>query len=342
MRAIQLVSEKEIKVIDIPEPSEPEKNHVQVKIRVVALNHLDVWGWRGMAFANRELPLTIGAEASGEIVKVGENVKGLEVGQIVSIFGAKTCGECEACKEGRDNLCENPQGVHGFHLDGFAREFANIPADQAIPCPENGNDIHAATAPITFGTPEHMLFDNAKMKRGQTVLIQAGGSGIGTAAIQLAKAHGCTVITTVGSPEKIETCKELGADHIVNYHEERFATKARKITKKVGVDVVFEHVGADTWQDSMLAMKPGGVLVTCGSTSGISAPTNLMMLFQRQLRLIGSFGCTKENMKNVMKKMAEGTVKPIIDSEIKPDEITKALKKMEDRKVFGKIILRMN
>ena len=341
MKAIQVVKEKKIEVTDIPEPNQPNDDEVQVKIRVVALNHLDVWGWRGMAFANRELPLTIGAEASGEIVGVGKNVEGLKVGQIVSIYGAKTCLQCEACKSGKDNLCENPQGVHGFHLNGFAQEIVNIPADQAIAAPDKCTDIFAAMAPITFGTPEHMLFDNAKLKSGQSVLVQAGGSGIGTAAIQLAKDVGAMVITTVGSPDKMETCKELGADHIINYHEERFATRTRKITKKIGVDVVFEHVGADTWQDSMLCMKPGGTLVTCGSTSGISAPTNLMMLFQRQLRLIGSFGCTKNNMVSVMQKMTEGLVKPVIDSEIKPEEITQALEKMENRKVFGKIILRM-
>ena len=161
-----------------------------------------------------------------------------------------------------------------------------------------------------------MLFDNAKLEPGETILVHAGGSGIGSAAIQLAKSHGCTVITTVGSDAKIEPAKALGADHVINYREDRFEGAVRKLTKKRGVDVVFEHVGADTWAGSMLSLKRGGRLVTCGSTSGVSAPTNLMMLFQQQLRLIGSFGCTMANMADAMEKMARGLAAPVIDTAV--------------------------
>ncbi len=341
MRALQLVSDREVKAVDMEAPGSPGPGEVQVKIRVVALNHLDVWGWRGMAFAKRKLPLTVGAEASAEVVALGEGVTGFKPGQLVSIFGARTCGQCKHCKSGRDNLCENVQGVHGFHLDGFARERANLPAAQLIPAPEGCDDVAAALAPITFGTVEHMLFDNAKLEAGETILVQAGGSGIGTAAIQLAKAIGCEVFTTVGSDDKIEPCKVLGADHVINYRDDRFESYVRRKTGKIGVDVVFEHVGKDTWAGSMLVMKPGGRLVTCGSTSGVSAETNLMMLFQRQLRLIGSFGCRKENMVNAMDKMARGVASPVIDTEIEFGDLATALERMESRKVFGKIIMRM-
>ena len=341
MRALQLVSDREVKAVDIDQPGAPGPGEVQVKIRVVALNHLDVWGWRGMAFAKRELPLAVGAEASAEIVSLGEGVSGLTPGQLVSIYGARTCGLCHTCRAGRDNLCEHVEGVHGFHLDGFAREFANVPARQLIPAPPGCDDVSAALAPVTFGTVEHMLFDNALLQPGETILVQAGGSGIGTAAIQLAKAIGCTVITTVGSDDKIEPCKELGADHVINYREDRFEGATRKITKKTGVDVVFEHVGADTWAGSMMSLKRGGRLVTCGSTSGVSASTNLMMLFQRQLRLIGSFGCRKQNMVDAMEKMARGIAHPVIDTEIEFGDLATALERMESRKVFGKIIMRM-
>ena len=200
----------------------------------------------------------------------------------------------------------------------------------------------AALAPVTFATCEHMLFDNAKLKSGETVLIHAGGSGIGSAAIQLAKNIGCNVITTVGSDDKIEKCIELGADHVINYREDRFEGRVRRITKKRGVDVVFEHVGKDTWAGSMLSMRPGGRLVTCGSTSGVSAETNLMMLFQRQLRLIGSFGCRMSNITDAMEKMAKGYVKPVVDSQIEFGELATALERMQNRKVFGKIIMRVN
>ncbi len=299
-------------------------------------------GWRGMAFAKRKMPLVIGAEASGVVTAIGEGVSNVLPGQLVSIYGARTCGLCKACREGRDNLCEHVSGVHGFHLDGFACEAVNLPARLLIPAPPGVDAIGAAVAPVTFGTVEHMLFDNAKLQPGESILIQAGGSGIGTAAIQLAKKMGCTVYTTVGSDDKIEKAKALGADHIINYREDRFEGVMRKLTKKKGVDVVFEHVGADTWAGSMLSLKRGGRLVTCGSTSGVSTNMNLMMLFQQQLKLLGSFGCRMENMADAMQKMAQGIVSPVIDTVVGFEDIDTALKRMETRDVFGKIILKID
>ena len=263
-------------------------------------------------------------------------------GQLVSIYGARTCGRCHHCVAGRDNLCENVAGVHGFHLDGFAQEKINIPARQLVLAPPGIDAVAAALAPVTFGTVEHMLFDNAKLQPGETILIHAGGSGIGSAAIQLAKKMGCTVITTVGSDDKIERAKALGADHVINYRVDRFEGVVRKLTKKKGVDVVFEHVGKDTWAGSMFCLKRGGRLVTCGSTSGVSSEINLMMLFQQQLKLLGSFGCRMENMADAMQKMARGLVHPVIDTEVTFDTIEMALERMESRQVFGKIVLRMD
>jgi len=215
----------------------------------------------------------------------------------------------------------------------------NLPARLLVPAPPGVDAVGAALAPVTFGTVEHMLFDNARLEPGETILIHAGGSGIGSAAIQLAKKIGCTVITTVGSDEKIEKAKALGADHVINYRQDRFEGVVRKLTKKKGVDVVFEHVGKDTWAGSMFSLKRGGRLVTCGSTSGVSTEVNLMMLFQQQLKLLGSFGCRMENMANAMQKMAAGLVHPVIDTEVDFGSIDAALKRMEGRDVFGKIIL---
>lgn len=341
MRALQLLDDKRLELTEIAPPPAPDNGEVTVQIKAVALNHIDVWGWRGMAFAKRKLPLTIGAEASGVVQAVGAGVGNLKVGQLVSIYGAKTCGLCKACREGRDNLCTHVSGVHGFHIDGFACEAVNLPARLLVPAPLDCDEIDAAVAPITFGTVEHMLFDNAKLQPGETILIHAGGSGIGSAAIQLAKRMGCTVFTTVGSDSKIEKSKALGADFVINYREDRFEHVVRKLTKKKGVDVVFEHVGADTWAGSMLCLKRGGRLVTCGSTSGVSTPMNLMQLFQQQLKIFGSFGCRMENMANAMQKMAQGIVHPVIDTVVDFDEIEKALKRMESRDVFGKIILKI-
>lgn len=342
MRALQLIEDRKLELADIEPPAPPSAGEVTLRINAVALNHIDVWGWRGMAFAKRKLPLVIGAEASGTVEEIGPGVSNVLPGQLVSIYGARTCGLCRACREGRDNLCENVSGVHGFHLDGFAQEKVNMPARLLVPAPPGVDAVAAALAPVTFGTVEHMLFDNARLEPGETILIQAGGSGIGTAAIQLAKKHGCTVITTVGSDEKIEKAAALGADHVINYREDRFEGVVRKLTKKKGVDVVFEHVGADTWAGSMLCMKRGGRLVTCGSTSGVSTQMNLMQLFQQQLRLIGSFGCRMENMADAMQKMARGLVHPVIDTQVGLDDIDTALARMEGRQVFGKIILRMD
>lgn len=339
MRALQLVEDRKLVEVDLPAPPAPGHGEVTVRIAKVALNHIDVWGWRGMAFAKRKMPLVIGAEAAGHVEAVGPGVAGLDPGQLVSIFGAQTCGLCGPCSQGRDNLCENVAGVHGFHLDGFAQELVNLPARNLVPAPPGVDATGAALAPITFGTVEHMLFDNAALQPGETVLVHAGGSGIGTAAIQLAKKIGCTVITTVGSDAKIEPAKALGADHVINYREDRFEGVVRKLTKKKGVDVVFEHVGADTWAGSMLSLKRGGRLVTCGSTSGVSTQMNLMMLFQQQFRIIGSFGCRMENMANAMHKMARGLVHPVVDTEVDFDGIGKALERMETRDVFGKIVL---
>jgi len=342
MQALQLIEDRKLELVDVADPGAPGLGEVTVKIGAVALNHIDVWGWRGMAFAKRKLPLTIGAEAAGVVETVGPGVSNLQPGQIVSIYGARTCGLCRPCREGRDNLCEHVSGVHGFHLDGFACERVNLPARLLVPAPPGVDAVAAALAPVTFGTVEHMLFDNAKLEPGEHILVHAGGSGIGSAAIQLAKKIGCTVYTTVGSDEKIEPAKALGADHVINYRTDRFEGVLRKLTKKRGVDVVFEHVGKDTWAGSMFSLKRGGRLVTCGSTSGVSTDINLMMLFQQQLRLIGSFGCRMENMANAMQKMAAGLVHPVIDTEVDFKSIDKALARMETRDVFGKIVLRMD
>lgn len=342
MRALQLVDDRKLEKVDMPEPEAPAPGEVTLRVKAVALNHIDVWGWRGMAFAKRKMPLTIGAEASGVVEAIGPGVSNVLPGQLVSIYGARICGRCHHCVAGRDNLCENVGGVHGFHLDGFAQEKINIPARQLVLTPPGVDAVAAALAPVTFGTVEHMLFDNAKLQPGETILVHAGGSGIGSAAIQLAKKMGCTVITTVGSDDKIERAKALGADHVINYRVDRFEGVVRKITKKKGVDVVFEHVGKDTWAGSMFSLKRGGRLVTCGSTSGVSTEINLMMLFQQQLKLLGSFGCRMQNMADAMQKMARGLVHPVIDTEVTFDDIDKALERMETRQVFGKIVLRMD
>lgn len=338
MRALSLVKERQLDVLDVEDPPAPAAGEVQIRVRAVALNHIDVWGYRGMAFAKRKLPLVVGAEASGEVASVGSGVTRFKVGQQVVMYGALTCGTCTACREGRDNLCENVGGIMGFHIDGFAREKLNMPERLVIPVPTGVSARDAACAPIAFSTVQHMLFDNAKLQPGETVLVHAGGSGIGTVAIMMAKAIGCTVITTVGDDSKIDRVKALGADHAINYRKDRFEGEVRKLTKKKGVDVVFEHVGADTFNGSLLVLKRGGRLVTCGSTSGPTTTINLMQLFQQQYRIFGSFGASMKNIAESLDKMAAG-MNPVIDTEVSLSNVAEALARMESRQVFGKIIV---
>jgi len=338
MRALTLVADRKLELADQPMPPAPAPGEVQIRVRAVGLNHIDVWGYRGMAFVKRKLPLVVCAEAAGEIVATGPDIDALQVGDRVVMYGALTCGQCRACREGRDNLCEDVKGLMGFHIDGFARERLNMPARLVIKIPDGVGFRDAACAPIAFSTVEHMLFDNAKLQAGETVLVHAGGSGIGTAAIKMAKAIGCTVITTVGDDAKAEKAKMLGADHVINYRADRFEHAVRKLTAKKGVDVVFEHVGADTFNGSLLSLKRGGRLVTCGATSGPSVTFNLMQLFQQQYKIFGSFGASLRNIRTSLAKMAEG-VTPVIDSEFALEHIEEGLKRLESRQVFGKIII---
>lgn len=340
MRALRLLAERQLELAELPDPPPPASGEVQIRIKAIALNHIDVWGFRGMAFAKRKLPIVVGAEASGEIVSLGEGVTSFAPGDLVVMYGAMTCNECQPCRHGRDNLCENVAGIMGFHIDGFARELLNLPARLVIPVPKGVSAVEAACAPITFSTVEHMLFDNAQLKRGETLLVQAGGSGIGTAAITLAKAIGAHVITTVGDDEKAEKAKALGADHVINYRNDRFESVVRRLTGKKGVDVVFEHTGVDTWNGSLLSLKRGGRLVTCGSTSGVSTQMNLMQLFQQQYRIIGSFGASMRNIADGLQKMAIG-LKPTIDTEIAIDDFGQGLERLESRRVFGKVVVRL-
>ncbi len=234
MRALTLIADRQLELLDVEAPPPPGANEVQIRIKAVALNHIDVWGFRGMAFAKRKMPLVVGAEASGEIAAIGADVTNFKIGDPVVMYGALTCGKCKACLDGRDNLCENVGGIMGFHIDGFARDLINLEARLVIPVPSGVSFNDAACAPIAFSTVQHMLFDNAKLQPGETILVHAGGSGIGTAAIQMAKAIGCTVYTTVGDDAKGEKAKALGADHVINYRTDRFEGAVRKTHRQEG------------------------------------------------------------------------------------------------------------
>jgi NADPH:quinone reductase-like Zn-dependent oxidoreductase len=338
IRALQLLADRQVALRQCDAPPPPAMGEAQLRIRSVGLNHIDVWGFRGMAFAKRLYPLSVGAEAAGEVVAVGEGVTELVPGDRVVPFSALTCGICKPCQQGRDNLCENVAGVRGFHVDGFAQELTNHPARLLVKIPDAVSWHDAACVPVAYATVEHMLFDNARLEPGEWVLVHAGGSGIGSIAIRIAKSIGCTVITTVGSEAKAEQARALGADHVINYREDRFEGVVRKLTRKKGVDVVFEHTGADTWNGSLLSMKRGGRLVTCGATSGPSASLNLMQLFQQQYRIIGSFGAPLSALGRALDRIAAG-VHPVIDTVYGLEDFRAGVDRLEQRDVFGKILL---
>jgi len=338
IRALQLLADREVALNTCEPPPAPGSGEAQVRIRTVGLNHIDVWGFRGMAFAKRRFPLSVGAEAMGEVTAIGPEVTNLVPGDRVVPFSALVCGTCRHCREGRENLCENVAGVRGFHVDGFAQELTNHPARLLVKVPDSVADHDAACVAVAYSTVEHMLFDNARLEPGEWVLVHAGGSGIGTIAIRIAKSIGCTVITTVGSAEKAERARAIGADHVINYREERFESVVRKLTGKKGVDVVFEHTGADTWNGSLLSMKRGGRLVTCGATSGPSGTINLMQLFQQQYRIIGSFGAPLSAIGRALDRIAAG-VRPVIDTVYGLDDFRVGVDRLEKRDVFGKLLL---
>ena len=340
IRALQMLSDTDLALRLIDPPPPPGPGEVQLRVRFVGINHIDVFGLRGMAFAKRRYPLSVGAEAACEVVSIGEGVTNVAPGDRIVPFSAYTCGKCRQCLRGRDNLCENVQGIRGFHVDGWAQDITNHPARLMVKIPDGVAMRDAACVGVAYSTVEHMLFDNAQLEPGETILIQAGGSGIGTIAVKIAKSLGCTVITTVGSAEKAAKVKALGADHVINYRVDRFEGVTRKLTARKGVDVVFEHVGADTWQGSLLCLKRGGRLVTCGATSGPAATINLMQLFQQQYRIIGSFGSPITALGRALDRIASGVL-PVIDSICPLDDFRAGVERLAHRDVFGKILVEL-
>ena len=340
IRALQMLSEKDLALRQIDPPPPPGPGEVQLRVRFVGINHIDVFGLRGMAFAKRRYPLSVGAEAACDVIAVGEGVTNVAHGDRVVPFSAYTCGTCRQCLRGRDNLCENVLGIRGFHVDGWAQDITNHPARLVVKIPDGVEMKDAACVAVAYSTVEHMLFDNARLEPGETILVHAGGSGIGSIAVKIAKSIGCTVITTVGSAEKAEMVKALGADHVINYREDRFEGVTRKLTGRKGVDVVFEHVGADTWQGSLLCLKRGGRLVTCGATSGPSATINLMQLFQQQYRIIGSFGSPISALSRALDRIASG-VTPVIDTIYPLEDFRAGVERLDRRDVFGKILVEL-
>jgi NADPH:quinone reductase-like Zn-dependent oxidoreductase len=320
---------------DVPDP-QPRKDQVLVRVEACSLNHLDLWVRKGLPGV--KLPHILGSDVAGEIAEIGEYVTGLTVGQRVLVAPMHFCGHCPKCLAGLQNQCREFT-VLGNAVDGGNCELIGVPAANIIPFPDSLDFNQAASVPLVFVTAWHMLVGLAGARPGQTVLILGGSSGVGIAAIQIAKLFRCRVITTAGDERKLEKARRLGADHGINHYKQKISEEVRKITNKEGVDIVVEHTGAATWDESFKSLKTAGTLVTCGATTGSSVGIDLRHLFARQLRLLGSYMGTMAELNEVLSHVFSGRLQPVVDHVFPLSEVRAAHEHLENSGMFGKVVL---
>lgn len=322
----------------IPVP-DLKSGEVLIKVHACALNHLDIWNLQGsMRGAKIEMPHIPGCDISGEIAKVGSKVSKLKKGQRVVVSPGVPQSQSPYTQEGWDSLSEEYK-IIGFQLNGGFAEYVKVPEKNVIRVSSKLNYEEWASIPLVFLTAWHMLVTRAGIKKGEKVLIHAAGSGVGSAGIQIAKHFGATVITTVGSDEKINLAKKLGADLVINYRKKDFSVEVLKYTHGEGVDVVLEHIGPETFPKSLQALKKRGRLVTCGVTSGPVTPLDLRFLFVRQLSVLGSYMGGFKELKEVIRLVEKKRLRPVIDRVFPLRQAREALERMQNRQNFGKIIL---
>ncbi|HXJ45642.1 MAG TPA: zinc-binding dehydrogenase [Candidatus Dormibacteraeota bacterium] len=342
MKAIVFEKHGGPEVLKFTEAAEPQigARDVLLRVKACALNHLDLWVRGGLPGVPIPLPHIPGSDIAGEVAKVGVEVKRVSVGQKVLLAPGVSCGRCSACLAGQDNKCREFSNL-GYILDGGCAEFVRCPEVNCFPYPENLSFEEAAAVPLVFQTAWHMLVGRAQLQPGEDVLVLGAGSGVGSAAIQIAKFFGCRVIATAGSEEKLSKAKQLGADDTIHHHKEKVRDSVRKLTAKRGVDVAFEHVGTATWEDSVASLAPGGRLVTCGATTGYDAKIDIRFLFVRQLSILGSYMGTKDEFATVLKLVAAGKMKPVVDKVFPLAECRAAHEYLESGAQFGKVVLKV-
>lgn len=312
---------------------------VLVKIRAAAMNHLDLWVRQGMSRRTTpSLPLILGCEASGVVEGCGPQVKNFKGGDEVIVSPGVSCSQCEACLAGNDHYCRS-YGIYGETEDGMDVEYKVVPERNLLPKPGKISFEEAAAVPLTFLTAWQMLVDRGEVGPGKTVLILAAGSGVGSAGVQIAKHFGARVIATVGSDEKTAKVKELGADEVIHHRKQEIDEEVKKLTDRKGVDIVFEHVGAATWEKSLKSLAFGGRLVTCGATTGYDVKIDLRHLFIKQQRIIGSTMGPKSSLFKILELVGQGRLKAVIDRVFPFSEIQSAHRRLEERQQFGKIVL---
>ena len=329
-------------VLEYTERPDPSINagQVLVEVKACALNHLDVWARKGLPGIHIPLPHIPGNDIAGVVRAVGELVTWVKPGDEVMLHPGVSCGHCNECLAGRDNLCREYK-ILGYLVDGGYAEFVAAPGVNVIPKPKKLSWEEAAALPLVTVTAWHMLVTRANLQPGEDVLVHAAGSGVGSVAIQIAKLRGARVIATASSEAKLAKARELGADDVLNYSKAEWPKEVRALTGKKGVDVVFEHTGAATWPGSIASLKTNGRLVTCGATSGYDAQTDIRQVFYRHLTILGSFMGSKAELLEAMKFIESGKIRAVVDRVLPLSEARRAHELMEDRAQFGKVVLQI-
>jgi NADPH:quinone reductase-like Zn-dependent oxidoreductase len=320
--------------LPIPEPGPGE---VRVRIRAVALNHLDIWTRRGGPAFKLAFPHRLGADVAGVVDALGPGATAT-VGAKVVVQPGISCGRCAACLGGHDNLCRS-YGILGEHRQGGYAEFLVVPEVNLAPYPERLDFTHAAASILPFLTAWQMVVHKARVAPGDTVLVHGAGSGIGVAAIQIAKLYGARVIATAGNDDKVARAKALGADVVINYTTADFAAECRTLTGKRGVDAVIEHVGGDVFAASIRAVRNGGRIVTCGATAGFHPAIDLRHIFYRQVEVLGSTLGSKADLLAALSHIAAGRLEPVVHRVMPLGDAALAHRLLEDRAAFGRVVL---
>ncbi|MGQ9733538.1 MAG: zinc-binding dehydrogenase [Candidatus Bipolaricaulia bacterium] len=320
---------------EVPEPViGPEE--VLIRVKATSVNFLDIWVRRGLPGIG--LPHISGADVAGIVERVGEGVEGVKIGQRAIANPNLSCGRCEYCLAGEDSLCIHYK-ILGEQADGGYAEFVKVPARNVIPLPEHVPFEEAAAATLVFMTAWRALITRAELRPGEDILILGAGGGVATAAIQIAKLVGARVFVTASTEEKLEGAKGLGADFLINYKKVEFDKEVRRLTDKRGVDVVIDSIGAETHLKSLRSLAKGGRLVTYGATSGPNPQTELRLIFWNQLKIIGSTMASTKELHEVLKLLWAGKLKPVIHKVMPLQEAAAAQLLLEERRVFGKIVL---
>ena len=329
-----------MEVGEVPAP-EPGPGEVLVQVRAAALNHFDLWLRKGLPALQVPLPHVPGGDACGVIAGLGAGVSGIQEGERVVVNPGLSCGRCERCLTGRDNLCAQFRMV-GEDTWGGEAEYLAVPAANVVPAPAGVDDAELASLPTVFLTAWQMLTDKAAVQPGETVLVMAGASGVGVAAIQIARLLGAHVICTASSDAKLAKARELGAEGGINSATEDIAKAVKQLTGGRGVDVVIEHVGGDSFTAAIRSCAKGGRVVTCGATAGHEPALSLRHVFWRQLSILGSTMAPKGALHRILQLVAERRLRGVVDRVLPLDQVAEAHRLLEGRQVMGKLVLKLD